>query len=327
MHEVTGRTIPPLGLPKDVGALVANVGTLYTVSRAMEGWPLTQKHVTVTGEVAKPGIIRVPIGTSVAECVRQCGGPIVSDPVYILGGPMMGRFVDTAEAMEESVITKTSGGIIVLPRGHYLHECATLSLHEMQRRAATACIQCRYCTDLCPRYLVGHGFETHKVMRAFGGGADVAMGALQAWLCCECGVCELFSCPMRLSPRRINALLKQQFRAKGVQYTGPREVKPEQSALRSFRKVPVPRLAEKIDIGGYMDLHPEFEGQYAPESVRIPLQQHIGAPAVARVAVGAKVASGDLIGAIPEGKLGANVHASISGVVTEVGDFITIKGA
>ena len=31
---------------------------------------------------------------------------------------------------------------------------------------------------------------------------------MQAMLCCECGVCELFSCPMGLSPRRINAMLK-----------------------------------------------------------------------------------------------------------------------
>lgn len=327
VNEVTGKTIPPLGLPKDVGALVANVGTLHSVSRAMEGKPFTHKELTVTGEVANPGIIRVPLGTSIAECVSQCGGPVVSDPVYILGGPMMGRFVDTQEAMDESIVTKTTGGVIVLPRGHYLHECASLSLKEMQKRAATACIQCRYCTDLCPRFLIGHSFETHKVMRAFGGGSDVAEGALQAWMCCECGVCELFSCPMRLSPRRINALLKQEFRKKGVQYQGIREVRPEQSALRAYRKVPVPRLAFKLDIAKYMDLHPEYMGEYTPATVRIPLLQHIGAGAVAQVNVGDTVAVGDRIGAIPEGKLGATIHASIAGTVTEAGNSITIKGA
>lgn len=327
VHEITGKTIPPLGLPKDVGALVANVGTLYAVSQAMDGVPLTHKHVTVTGEVAQPAILRVPIGTSVAACVQHCGGATVQDPVYMLGGPMMGRFVDTPQDMDTAVITKTGGGVIVLPRGHYLHESATLSIREMQRRAATACIQCRYCTDLCPRFLIGHGFETHKVMRAFSGGEDVAMGALQAWMCCECGVCELFSCPMRLSPRRINALLKQQFREKGVQYTGPREVLPEQAALRAFRKAPVPRLAQKLDIGRYMELKPEYRGDFAPASVNIPLLQHIGAEAVAQVETGATVARGDCIGAIPDGKLGARVHASVAGVVTQTDSSIIIKGA
>ena len=40
------------------------------------------------------------------------------------------------------------------------------------------------------------------------------------------------------------------------------------------------------------------------------------------------VKTGDLIGDIPEGKLGARVHASIGGVVTEVtGEFIVIRGS
>ncbi len=327
VKEITGKTIPPLGLPKDVGALVANVGTLYAVSLAMDGDPVTHKHVTVTGDVAQPSILRVPIGTSVAACVERCGGVTVEDPVYMLGGPMMGQMVDTPEAMDTAVITKTGGGIIVLPRGHHLHESATLSVREMQRRAATACIQCRYCTDLCPRFLIGQNFETHKVMRAFGGGEDVALGAMQAWMCCECGVCELFSCPMRLSPRRINALLKQQFRENGIDYTGPKEVHPEQASLREYRKVPVPRLAQRLDIGKYMDFTPEYQGDFTPSTVRIPLHQHIGAEAVARVQEGTSVEKGECIGDIPEGKLGSAIHASLAGVVSEVGSSITIKGA
>lgn len=327
VHEITGRTIPPLGLPKEVGALVANVGTLYSVSNALEGRPVTHKVLTVTGDVARPSLLRVPIGAAVADCVAQCGGPTVSDPVYILGGPMMGRFVDSPEALAAAVVTKTSGGVIVIPRGHALHEAASLPVQVMQKRAAAACIQCRYCTDLCPRYLVGHGFETHKVMRAFSGGMEAAMGAVQAFMCCECGVCELFSCPMRLSPRRINALLKARFQAQGLKYDGPRDVRPEQAGLRPYRKIPVPRLAAKLDIARYMDLHPEFTGDYTPDSVRIPLRQHIGAPAVSRVRVNDRVNPGDCIGDIPEGALGARVHASIAGTVAEVGDAVVIKGA
>jgi len=204
VYEITGRTIPPLGLPKEVGALVANVGTLSSVSDALDGRPVTHKIVTVTGEVARPSVLRVPVGTPVTDLIDRCGPVTADDPVVMLGGPMMGRFVDGPEALQAAVITKTLGGVIVLPRGHYLHQAATLPVEEIQKRARTACIQCRYCTDLCPRFLIGHGFETHKVMRAFSGVAEVAADALQAAMCCECGICELFACPMHLSPRRIN---------------------------------------------------------------------------------------------------------------------------
>lgn len=326
VHELLGRAIPPLGLPKDVGAVVANVGTLYSVSRAMDGQPVTRRVVTVTGEVARPSVLTVPVGTAAAECIEACGGPIVSDPVYVLGGPMMGRFVDDPEEMRRTVITKTGGGLIVLPRGHYLHRMATLSVREMQKQAGAACIQCRYCTDLCPRHNIGHGFETHRVMRAFGGGVDTAMGVLQASMCSECGVCELFACPMRLSPRRINAMFKAKFKEEGLKYEGPREIVDSQSILNSFRKVPVSRLAIKLDLLKYMDLHPEDGGELTPGSVRIPLHQHTGAPAEARVRPGDAVQVGYLIGEIPEGSLGARVHASLAGTVTDVGSAISIKG-
>lgn len=327
VHEVTGKTIPPLGLPKEVGAVVANVATLYSVANALDGKPVTHKYVTVTGEVANPQVLRVPVGTAVAECIQAAGGPTVDDPVCIMGGPMMGRFVDSEDALAKAVITKTSGGIIVLPRGHYLHAMATKPVEAMQRQAAAACIQCRMCTDLCPRYLVGHGFETHKVMRAFGGGQDVAMGILEAHLCCECGVCEMFSCPMGLSPRRINAMLKGKFRENKLAYEGPREVKPAQSALRPYRKIPAARLAERVGIGQYLKLHPELTGDLTPSSVSIPVHQHIGAPSVSTVKPGDTVAVGDVIAAAPEGALGAPVHASIAGVVQSVDATITIKGA
>jgi Na+-translocating ferredoxin:NAD+ oxidoreductase RnfC subunit len=99
-----------------------------------------------------------------------------------------------------------------------------------------------------------------------------------------------------------------------------------QSILNSFRKVPVSRLAIKLDILKYMDLHPEEGGELAPGSVRIPLHQHTGAPATATVKVGDRVKAGDLIGEIPAGALGARVHASVAGVVTDVAGSVSIRG-
>ena len=98
---------------------------------------------------------------------------------------------------------------------------------------------------------------------------------------------------MRISPRRINALLKQRFREAGMSYEGPRLVNPSQSSLRPYRKVPVERLVYKIDVVGYMGIHPEYSETRPPATVRIPLQQHIGAPAMAQVKVGDEVRPGD----------------------------------
>jgi hypothetical protein len=121
-------------------------------------------------------------------------------------------------------------------------------------------------------------------------------------------------------------MFKGKFKQGGLKYEGPREIVDAQSILNSFRKVPTTRLAIKLDLLKYMDIHPEEGGELAPGSVRIPLHQHTGAPALARVRPGDAVKAGDLIGEIPEGALGARVHASLTGTVTDVGSAVSIKG-
>ena len=73
-------------------------------------------------------------------------------------------------------------------------------------------------------------------------------------------------------------------------------------------------------------MHPGWIGDYTPQLVRIPLRQHIGAPAQCVVSAGSRVRVGDLLGEIPEKAMGARVHASIDGVVESVADgIVTIK--
>ncbi len=327
VREVTGRSVPPLGIPLAVNTVVANVGTLVNVDAAVQsGRPVTHKILTVTGEVAKPGIIGAPIGTPIAECLAACGGALPKNPVFILGGPMMGRFVDGPQALANEVVTKTSGGLIVLPAGHHLHRNAAQEVNAMRRRAASACIQCRFCSDLCPRLLIGHPFETHRVMRAFGSNMELeAASAAQAMLCCECGICEHYSCPMELSPRRINQAVKASMNGVKKKYEGTRELQNDSLRWREFRKIPVPRLAARIGIAPYMGLETPYLGDVAPLAVSIPLRQHIGAPAVPVVREGDRVKTGDLIAEIPENALGARMHASIDGIVARIDQRIEIK--
>jgi len=327
VRELTGRSPPPLGIPLQVGCIVANVGTLAFVDAAVQrGSAVTHKSLTVTGEVKQPGIVRAPLGAAMIECLALAGGALAKDAVFILGGPMMGRVIADEEALRQEVVTKTSGGLIVLPRGCHLHLNAVQTADSMRRRAAAACIQCRTCSDLCPRMLIGHPFETHKVMRAFGSGAELGSEAGKlAHLCCECGACEHYACPMQLSPRRINQAVKAALRAANTAYDGPRDVREEQGAWRALRKIPVQRLAARLGIARYMSLATPDLGEAAPAAVRIPLRQHIGAPAEALVRPGDRVRAGQCIGEIPEKGLGARIHASVDGTVTAVDSAVTVK--
>ncbi len=327
-REVTGRSVPPLAIPLALGVVVANVGTLVSAVAAVAGQPVTTKYLTVTGAVRRPGVVSAPIGTALAECLKAAGGATIADPVFIVGGPMMGRVVDDAERFAAEVVTKTTGGLIAIPRHHALHVNATLRVDHMRARAMAACIQCRLCSDLCPRQLVGQPFETHKVMRAFAAGHDHEPDdARQALLCCDCGVCEHFACPMGMSPRRINQALKSSLRAAGLKYEGSREIEDARIVWREPRRVPVGRLADRIGVGHFMNLPDNDLGALAPTSVAIPLAQHIGKPAEPIVSVGDHVRAGDPIGEIPKGALGARIHASIDGRIESVGSSIVVMAA
>ena len=327
VRELTGRSPPPLGIPLHVGCIVANVGTLASVDAAVRhGQAVTHKSLTVTGEVRQPGIVRAPLGAAMSECLAAAGGALVKDAVFILGGPMMGRVIVDEEDLRWEVVTKTSGGLIVLPRGCHLHLNAVQTVDSMRRRAAAACIQCRTCSDLCPRMLIGHPFETHKVMRVFGSGAELGSEAGKlAHLCCECGICEHYACPMQLAPRRINQAVKSALRAANTAYDGSRELCEAQGAWRGLRKIPVPRLVARLGLARYLHLETPDLGEMAPAMVRIPLRQHIGAPAEALVRPGDTVRVGQCIGGIPEQGMGARIHASVDGTVTAVDSAVTIK--
>ncbi len=325
VREVTGRSVPPLGIPLHVGTVVANVATLMHVDEAMQGKPITEKTITVTGEVRNPSVLNAPLGTPIVSLLEACGGILPAKPVFVMGGPMMGPVVVGMENLKKHVVTKTTGGIIVLPEGHHLHKNATLDKDFMRRRAASACIQCRMCSDLCPRNLIGHPFETHQVMQSFGSGTElVSEKAKQAMICCECGACEQFACPMGMSPRRINQAVKASLRGAKINYEGSREIRESNITMREYRKIPSKRLAARLGILQYLYLETPYLGKLNPKEVRIPLHQHIGAPSVACVGVGAKVRCGDLIGDIPEKALGAKIHASVSGTVTAVDTHVTI---
>jgi Na+-translocating ferredoxin:NAD+ oxidoreductase RnfC subunit len=163
VYDVLGRVIPPGGIPLHVGAVVINVETALNVARA-QTQPVVEKFLTIAGAVARPVTLRVPIGVTLAQCVAAAGGATVRDPCYVVGGVMMGRLEDDHEAL----VDETTGGVVVLPEDHVVVRRRRQDWHQIARIGRSACDQCSFCTELCPRWLLGHPIEPHKAMRSLG---------------------------------------------------------------------------------------------------------------------------------------------------------------
>lgn len=315
LYEATGRKVPQGGIPIQVGAVVTNVETLINVAKAVdEDMSVTDTYITVTGHVPHPITVNVPVGVSVREVLALAGVKNADDFGIIDGGPMMGGL-----ANPDDPVKKTSKAYIVLPKEHYLIKIRNLSMKNISKTTQAACLQCRFCTDLCPRYLLGHTIEPHRIMRALKYGEAAEDVLRMAFTCCECGMCEQFSCPANLLPRTVNAQLKKQLAAKGLKPLDKPENQTVDSA-REGRKVPSKRILSRIGLAPYDLPAPLTDTKATFDTIKVPLKQHVGAPCVPIVKVGDKVKRGDMIGDIPEKALGAPVHAGIGGTVTEITD-------
>lgn len=309
----TGRRVPPAALPKDVGVAVNNVLTLINLARAVDNnAPVVDRTLTISGAVSTPITVTVPIGTSLRDVIAKAGSITVDKPFFINGGPMMGRLLDSID----QPVTKTIGGIIVLPQDHVVIRRHRQPMQDVMAIARTVCEQCNLCTELCPRHLIGHELHPALIVRSANyrdiGKPSVLLSALT---CSECAVCEQWACPVNISPMRINVALKAQFRAEGARYVG--DLRPL-DPMAEHRLVPTSRLLTRLGIAAYNKKAPLDESDCSPAKVVLNLRQHVGAAAVPVVRVGDTVQRGQLLADIPPDALGARLHASISGRVAEV---------
>lgn len=331
VYEVTGRVVPPSAIPLAVGCVVSNVATLLCIYEAMEGRPFTYKYLTVTGAVRNPVIAKVPVGTPVNECLRLAGGTSLCDYVVVNGGPMMGKLM-TREEADDSYVTKTMSGLIVLPVDSEIARRSQVTVRHIMNRAKSACIQCSFCSQLCPRALLGHPLQPHRIMRKLASCKDMTEilddpDVKNAALCCECGICEVYACPMGLQPRTVNAMLKKELQKAGLRYKRP-DGDWEASPERNMRKAPTERVAVRAGVAAYEEIKIEELRELEEsevQTVRLSLHQSIGAPSVPVVKVGERVAKGQMIAACPEGSLGSVLHASVNGIVTAIEQYIEIK--
>jgi len=309
IYETTGRVVQPGQLPITVGCLVQNVETLYNISKQE---PVVEKYISVAGAVETPATVKVPIGISYADVLSAFQITVPSFAVRA-GGLMMG----TLSKDLSNVVTKRTGALIILPTTHY---CVTMyerftTQHDVDRIAKAGCDQCTFCTDLCPRYLLGHPVRPETAMRNRMFAREEASACdLGSAFCCECNLCTLYACPESLDPKGATVIEKQHLLENQVKWEGL-PVSPH--PMMPYRKVPTRSLKQRLDVTQYRDEGPLKNIDFTPETVRIPLQQHIGAPSRPVVKEGDRVNIFDLI-AESTGNISTNMHASITGYVREV---------
>ena len=252
--------------------------------------------------------------------IAAAGGATVGDPAVLLGGVMMARL---AGDLDEPV-TKTTGGVVVLPSAHPLVRRYRQEWPGVARVGRSACDQCRFCTELCPRYLLGHPIEPHRAMQALGFTTPRDVLVAGTLYCCECNLCSLYACPEELDPRRVCVEAKPVARERKLVYEGrPGDIRPH--PLASARRVPMRRLIARLGLDGFRNVGPLADRPLAPRRVRLPLKQHAGPEAEAVVRDGERVRAGDVVAAPAPGGLGARIHASIDGVVRSLDGSVQIE--
>ena len=319
IYQATGRIVKPGNLPITSGVIVLNVETLYNTAQMVKhGETLTEKYVTIAGNIPEAIVVKVPIGIEVSALFAQNSITIPDGHVVLDGGPSMGKVIDP----ENAVVMKTTKGLLILPEGIEAVMTKFIDGDKSIARAETACCQCTRCTDMCPRALLGYPLEPHKMVRTAKSAVTIMPEmVLSATLCCGCGICESLACSQGISPKAVINEYKALLAKNKMRYVAKEDV--EVAEEREYRMVPSERWASTLGVAKY-DKVAKFVGRQAGyEKAEIYFRQHIGAPSVPCVENGAIVQKGDKIAEAAEG-LSLPQYASIDGRVTVYNDKIVI---
>lgn len=196
IRAIFGVEVPADKLPRDLGIVVNNVGTLVAIADYFDlGMPLIERVVTVSGPgVTYPANLIVPIGTPVSEVLDFCGGLKPSTRAVVMGGPMMGF---PLASLDVPVVKGTSGLL-------------ALTTESLPSRREFPCIRCGRCLEACPHFL-----NPSRLGRLARLGRYQQMRQHFVMDCVECGACTL-SCPSGIALTQLIRVGKTKLRNHGT---------------------------------------------------------------------------------------------------------------
>ncbi len=177
IYTLLGRKVPAGGLPRQVGVVVSNAGTLAQLGYLLpRGEGLIERIVTVAGPgVERPGNYRVPIGTP-ARFILEEAGLKTENAEIIFGGPMMG--LDVPE-LDVPITMGTSGVLVREDTGG--------------EKRIWPCIKCARCVDACPMFLNPSMLGQLAQARRY----EEMQERYNLLDCFECGCCT-YVCPSNI---------------------------------------------------------------------------------------------------------------------------------
>ena len=196
IDALIGRQVPSGASPISVGAVVQNVGTIFSIYEAVQkNKPLVERVVTVTGDhVKKPCNLRSRLGIPLINLINEAGGLPETTGKIVSGGPMMGK----ALASTDIPVTKGTSGVLIIP---------TLNA---KREAMSDCIRCAKCIEVCPMGLNPTFLMNLTEYEVWDKAEDNFITD-----CIECGSCS-FTCPshrplldyIRLGKGKVNTIVR-----------------------------------------------------------------------------------------------------------------------
>ncbi len=207
------------------------------------------------------------------------------------------------EENHDALVDKTTGGVIVLPDDHVVVRRRRQDWQQIVRIGRSACDQCSFCTELCPRWLLGHPIEPHRAMRSLEFNLVGEANVIGTQFCCECNLCSLYSCPEDLDPKNVCTQNKRRLAAEKQRWENP-PFNPA-AAGAAHGQPQGAHAAADHEAGPAAVPQRRAAGRHAccrPSKVGIKLKQHVGAACEPLVGVGQRVTKGQVVGRPPVGQ-------------------------